>query len=64
MIRDALGTRELLKLKVLEAAPGTAREVGAALAERLGDVHLVQVVGRTLVLYRRHPDNPVIALPA
>jgi RNA-binding protein len=62
-VREALGARELLKVKVLEAAPQSAREVGAALAGRLADAHLVQVVGRTFVLYRPRPDNPVIVLP-
>jgi RNA-binding protein len=61
--RDALATRELLKAKVLEASPQSAREIGAALAERLEGAQLVQVVGRTFVLYRPHPQSPKIALP-
>jgi RNA-binding protein YhbY len=48
---------------VLEASPQSAREIGAALAERLEGVHLVQVVGRSFVLYRPRPDEPRIALP-
>jgi RNA-binding protein YhbY len=48
---------------VLKAAPQTAQEVAAALVERLPDVHLVGVVGRTLVLYRPHPEQPRICLP-
>jgi RNA-binding protein len=61
--REALATRELLKAKVLEASPQTAREIGMALAERLEGAHLVQVVGRTFVLYRPRPEEPRIALP-
>jgi len=62
-VLDALQTRELLKVKVLEAAPLDARGTGRELAERLEDVHLVQVIGRTVVLYRRHPEAPEIRLP-
>jgi RNA-binding protein len=62
-VEDALHTRELLKVKVLESAPADAREVGASLAGGLDGVHLVQVIGRTVVLYRRHPDTPRIELP-
>ena len=62
-VAAALASRELLKVKVLKAAPQSAREVAASLVERLPDVHLVGVVGRTLVLYRPHPEQPSINLP-
>lgn len=61
-VMDAFQTRELLKVKVLEAAPVDARTAGHTLAEADG-VHLVQVIGRTVVLYRRHPEKPDIRLP-
>ena len=62
-IDEAFRTRELLKVKVLETAPDSARDIGAALAERLADTRLVQVIGRTIVLFRPHPEKPVIVLP-
>lgn len=62
-LEEALNTRELLKVKVLEAAPESARDVGALLAERIAGAHLVQVIGRTVVLYRVHPEEPEIRLP-
>jgi RNA-binding protein len=62
-VADALHNRELLKVKVLESAPAGAREVGASLAGAIEGVHLVQVIGRTIVLYRRHPEKPEIQLP-
>jgi RNA-binding protein len=62
-VEDALHNRELLKVKVLESAPAGAREVGTSLAAALAGVHLVQVIGRTIVLYRRHPEKPEIQLP-
>jgi len=62
-IDSALETRELLKVKVLEGAPVSAREAADELGERVEDMHVVQVIGRTIVLYRRHPEEPVIRLP-
>ncbi len=56
-VREAFNTRELLKVKVLEAAPQSAQEIGAELAWHLAGVELVQVIGRTVVLYRSHPDR-------
>jgi RNA-binding protein len=62
-VREALAARELIKVKVLDAAPEPARAAGEALVAELGDAQLVQVIGRTVVLYRRHPDRPRIELP-
>jgi RNA-binding protein len=55
---DAFNTRELLKVKVLESSPDDARETAQQLLKRLEDVELVQVIGRTIVLYRKHPEKP------
>lgn len=62
-VADALNNRELLKVKVLETAPGTAQEMGDALASAIPGTHMVQVIGRTIVLFRRHPEKPEITLP-
>ncbi len=62
-IEGAFRTRELLKVKVLEASPESATEVAASLAERVDRIELVQVIGRTVVYYRRHPTNREITLP-
>jgi RNA-binding protein len=62
-IEGAFRTRELLKVKVLEASPETAQEVATALSERIDRIELVQVIGRTIVFYRRHPTNREITLP-
>lgn len=61
-IQDALNTRELLKVKVQESAPMSAAAAGEALAARVADSHHVQTIGRTVVLYRPHPENPQIRL--
>lgn len=62
-ITNAFRTRELLKVKVLESSPEDARAVAASLAERVERVELVQVIGKTIVFYRRHPTNREIVLP-
>lgn len=61
-LTEAFNTRELLKVKVQSAAPITAAEAGEELARRLPGVHHVQTIGRTVVLYRRHPEKPEIEL--
>jgi RNA-binding protein len=59
---EALRRRELIKIRVLENAPEDARTTAAELADVLDDAHVVQVMGRTVTLYRPHPDNPEIRL--
>jgi len=62
-VESAFNTRELLKLKVQESAPDSANGCGEIISARLEGVHLVQVIGRTIILYRRHPEKPEIELP-
>lgn len=62
-IGESFNTRELIKIKVHDSAPQEARESGEALVALIPDAHLVQVIGKTLVVYRPHPDNPEIRLP-
>ena len=60
----AFNTRELLKVKVTDGAPLSAREAGDEIAARLDGAHHVQTIGRTVVLYRPDPEQPEIKLPA
>jgi RNA-binding protein len=62
-VREAFNTRELLKVKLQESAPLDVRDAAKAVADALDDVHPVQTIGRTIVLYRPHPDDPEIVLP-
>ena len=62
-IQEALNTRELIKVKVLEAAPDDVRVTGAELEQRIDGAQLVQTIGRIAVLYRPHPEKPEIQLP-
>jgi RNA-binding protein len=55
---EALQNRELIKVKVLEGAPVDVREGADELAARVEGAHVVQVIGRTFVMYRRHPEKP------
>lgn len=62
-IEEALNTRELIKVRVQEAAPDDVRGTAAEIGERMEDVVVVQTIGRVAVLYRRHPEKPEIQLP-
>ncbi len=62
-VESAFNTRELLKIKVLETAPESAKETSEILAGRVEGLMQVQVIGRTVVLYRPDPEKPEIKLP-
>jgi RNA-binding protein len=62
-IENLFNNRELLKIKVSDTAPENADESGERIASSLENVGLVQVIGKTIVLYRPHPEKPAIKLP-
>jgi RNA-binding protein len=62
-IEEVLNTHELIKVKVLEAAPLHVREAGAELEQRIAGSSLVQTIGRIAILYRPDPEKPEIKLP-
>lgn len=62
-LRQTFSTHEVVKVRVLEAAPDDARTTGHALAERIEDAAVVQTVGRNVTLYRPDPDAPTVRLP-
>ena len=59
---DALAAREIIKGKVLETAPGTARELAEEIAAAV-NAQVVQVIGRTFVLFRQKEKDSQIRLP-
>ncbi len=59
---DAILKREIIKGKVLETAPVSAREAAEELARSTGS-QVVQVIGTKFVLYRRNEKEPKIQLP-
>ncbi len=59
---QALLDHELLKAKVGKESPSTPAEVAQQAADKLS-CSAVQVIGRTVVLYRPHPKKPKLKLP-
>jgi len=58
-IKAQLIDHELIKLKVLDACPLTKKEC----AEKLSidaDIEVVQIIGKTLLLFSQNPDDPKI----
>ena len=60
-VDEQLTAHELIKVKVGEGASTGRHDVGEALAQHTRS-ELVQVLGRTLLLYRRHPEKPKIEI--
>ena len=60
-VDHAIEARELVKISVLKNSPVDIEETAFDLA-RLTDSELVQIIGRTIVLYRPS-RNPTIVLP-
>jgi RNA-binding protein len=58
----ALTQHELIKIKLGSETPEDRHEVAEQLAERTRS-SVAQVLGRTILLYRRHPKEPKIVLP-
>lgn len=61
-IADAFHTRELLKIAVLKNCADDPRAIAETVAERTHS-HVVQVIGKKIVLYKPDKKNPKIILP-
>lgn len=61
-IEKQLDDHELIKVRVLEASPQDHRECNQAL-EKNKSFEVVQLIGKTLVLYRPRPEKPTIQIP-
>lgn len=59
---DALSARELIKAKVLETSPVSAKETAEQVAQQTTS-EVVQVIGSKFVLYRKNTKEPKITLP-
>ena len=62
-VSEAFNTRELVKVKLQEAAPTDVRAATTRIAEGVAGAEPVHTIGRTAVLYRPHPEEPQIRLP-
>lgn len=58
-VKDALAARQLVKYRVLETAPYTAKEAANKLAAACG-AEVVQVIGYRFVLYLADKKEPLI----
>lgn len=61
-IDGALTDHELIKVRLGNECPVGRDEAGAELTERTRS-EIAGAVGRVLILYRRHPEQPKIELP-
>jgi len=61
-IEEAIETRELIKVSVLNNNADDPKQIGAELAAGAG-AELVQVIGKTIVLYKESKDHKTIELP-
>ncbi|MFZ7101850.1 MAG: ribosome assembly RNA-binding protein YhbY [Peptococcaceae bacterium] len=61
-LNEALTARELVKARVLKNCLAETKEVAEELVTKT-DSHLVQVIGRNVILYRPSEDKPLIELP-
>ncbi|MCH2108003.1 MAG: ribosome assembly RNA-binding protein YhbY [Polyangiaceae bacterium] len=55
-------SHELIKVRIGSECPVDARTIATELEATLG-TQTAQIIGKTLVLYRRHPQKPKIELP-
>ena len=62
-LEESFEAHELVKVKVLQTAPLGPSESGEEIVAATGAV-VAQALGRTLLLYRPHPENPDLKLPA
>ena len=61
-VETLLLDHELIKIKVLDSCPLSKKECANAVS-RIKGLEVVQVIGKTLVLFSPHPDDPGIKLP-
>ena len=61
-IEDAYNTSELIKIKLEQNCPIDRKELGPQLAEQTRS-YLIQILGRTLLLYRPDAEKPKLQLP-
>jgi RNA-binding protein len=61
-IGEALEVRELLKVSILTNNTDDKHEVARELADGTG-AELVQLIGKTVILYKQSTDNKKIELP-
>jgi len=61
-VTEAIEGRELIKVSVLNNCLDDPKEIGQWIADE-ADAELVQVIGKTIVLYKESKENKTIELP-
>lgn len=61
-VSEALEVRELIKISVLNNCMDDPKEIAVEVADAAG-AELVQVIGKTIVLYKESTDHKKIELP-
>ena len=61
-LNNAIEARELIKITVLETAPGSSKELAEEIANGTNSV-VVQTVGNKITLFRQKKKNSKIELP-
>ena len=52
---------ELIKVRLLETVDGDKKELATEMAQH-SQSHVAQIIGKTIVLYRAHPEEPTIKI--
>lgn len=60
---EALTTHELIKVKLQEGCISDRRQIADELARATSSA-VAQVLGRTILLYRKNPEKPQINIPS
>lgn len=60
-ILDAIASRELIKVKMLQSVEIDKRELASIIEEKTG-CEVVGVIGKTIILYKENRENPKVSL--
>ena len=58
-VKEAIEARELIKIRILKTAPEDTKELAFDLAMNTRS-EIVQIIGRTLILYRRSREHKIV----
>lgn len=61
-LNDTLEARELIKITVLETAPGSAKSLSFEISEKTNSI-VVQVIGNKITLFKKRKKDSKIELP-
>ncbi|MBL7996952.1 ribosome assembly RNA-binding protein YhbY [bacterium] len=61
-VNNAFNTKELIKVKIQDGCDDIKEDVALKI-ERGTNAVLVQIIGKTLLFFKPHRDNPKIELP-